>query len=90
VVHAPDWEGEGDGLPRFARNDGGGRVLVIDQTAGDMSVSLGGVTARWQKGNGCSPAQNPGRARQDAQATDTAVKYPDGLFDLARFRHRPP
>ena len=50
--HAPDWEGAGDGLPRFARNDRDGdrdgptrRVLVIDQTAGDMSVSLGGASA---------------------------------------------
>ena len=43
--HAPNWAGDGDGLPRFARNDSGGRVLVIDQTAGDMSVSLGGATA---------------------------------------------
>jgi len=43
--HAPNWEGDGDGLPRFARNDGGGRVLVIDQTVGDMSVSLGGASA---------------------------------------------
>ena len=52
--HAPDWEEAGDGLPRFARNggdedrDGGGptkRVLVIDQTAGDKSVSLGGASA---------------------------------------------
>ena len=46
--HAPDWDAEGDGLPRFARNDGNRamqRVLVIDQTAGDMSVSLGGASA---------------------------------------------
>jgi capsular polysaccharide export protein len=36
----------GDGLPSFARNDGrDARVLVIDQTVGDMSVSLGGASA---------------------------------------------
>jgi len=56
--HAPDHEQPGycerseaihavgsHGLPRFARNDSGGRVLVIDQTAGDMSVLLGGASA---------------------------------------------
>lgn len=45
--HAPDWVGPDS---RLGKNDqaGGGaisRVLVIDQTAGDMSVALGGATA---------------------------------------------
>lgn len=51
--HAPDVDG--GGLFRFAaRNDAGEqgndipiqRVLVVDQTAGDMSVSLGGASAQ--------------------------------------------
>lgn len=51
--HAPDWEGE-RGSPRPSLPPMGEgvqaasevrRVLVIDQTAGDMSVALGGATA---------------------------------------------
>lgn len=39
--------GEGNGLLRFAGNDAEGvrKVLVVDQTFGDMSVALGGATA---------------------------------------------
>ena len=43
--HAPDWNDAGakDTSTGSART--GGRVLVVDQTAGDLSVSLGGATA---------------------------------------------
>src|SRR5690606_15476347 len=37
--HAPDWSG-----PDAARA-AGRKVLVVDQTAGDMSVTLGGANA---------------------------------------------
>lgn len=45
--HAPDWDGPDSRLGVKGEADGGAvaRVLVIDQTAGDMSVSLGGASA---------------------------------------------
>ena len=45
--HAPDWDGPDSRLSVKGGIDGGAisRVLVIDQTAGDMSVSLGGASA---------------------------------------------
>lgn len=45
--HAPDWVGPDSRLGKNDQADGGAisRVLVIDQTAGDMSVALGGATA---------------------------------------------
>ena len=45
--HAPDWDGPDSRFGVNDQADGGAlaRVLVIDQTAGDMSVSLGGASA---------------------------------------------
>ena len=44
--HAPDWDGPDSRLGVKDQADGGAvaRVLVIDQTAGDMSVLLGGAS----------------------------------------------
>lgn len=44
--HAPDWN-VADASETFSDSArSGGRVLVVDQTAGDMSVSLGGASAQ--------------------------------------------
>lgn len=53
--HAPAFEASG------LRQGDGARILVIDQTAGDMSVALGGADARtFQEMLACAKAENPG------------------------------
>ena len=42
--HAPDGDAEGAGVTSTGSAQTSGRVLVVDQTAGDLSVSLGGAT----------------------------------------------
>ena len=44
--HAPDGDVEGAGVASTGSARTGGRVLVVDQTAGDLSVSLGGASAQ--------------------------------------------
>jgi capsular polysaccharide export protein len=41
--HAPDGDAEGAGVASTGSARTGGRVLVVDQTVGDMSVALGGA-----------------------------------------------
>ena len=44
--HAPDGDAEGAGVASIGSARMGGRVLVVDQTAGDLSVALGGASAQ--------------------------------------------